>query len=216
MRKLVATTIVALLLAGCAATQTITEFDGAVPRTICIAKHEAVREGILEALEEGFRQHGARTTVVGAIYEEKHSMWYPTIQPVEVQGCDAIAYYVANWTWDISTYMYFANVWVTDREDMNRIIAQATYQTGGGPDKWINANEKILELVDEMYESVGRQVGVISNTAAIKEENPKSAPPPPDGDDQIAALRKLKTMYEDGLITEAEYAAEKQEILDSL
>ena len=204
-----------LLLAGCAATQTITEFDEAPPNTVCIAKHEAVREGILEALEEGFRQHGARTTVVRAIYEEKHALWTPQIYPDEVKSCDAIAFYVANWTWDLSMYMYFANIWITDQA-MTKKIAQATYQTGGGPDKWINARKKILELVDEMYESVGQQVTAAPREVATTQENPTTVPPGLNGDDPVAALRKLKSMYEEGLISEAEYAAEKQEILDTL
>lgn len=105
-----------------------------------------MKEGILEAVEEGFRKHGARTTVVRAIYEETQNMWYPRIYPNEVYSCDAIAFYVANWTWDISMYMYFANIWVTDTA-MNGKIAQATYQTGGGPDKWINARKKILDIL---------------------------------------------------------------------
>jgi hypothetical protein len=35
-------------------------------------------------------------------------------------------------------------------------------------------------------------------------------------DDDIERLRKLKDMYEQGLINESEYAAEKQKTLDGL
>lgn len=217
-----------VFLTACAATQSITEFDAGAPKNICIAKHEAVKEGVLDALEEGFHRHGASTTVVRGVYVEKHNTWNPSIYPEEVQDCDAIAFYVANWAWDISMYMHFANIWVTDT-GMTRKIAQATYQSGGGPDKWINARNKILELVDEMY------VAVDSGSVSIPINSPKSNPeltqdiptpsgneipheeaPLPSGDDHIEALKKLKSMYEQGLISEKEYVAEKQEILDEL
>jgi len=205
-----------LFLSGCAATQDISEFDKAPPKTVCIAKHEAVKEGVLDALEEGFYAHGTDTRVVRAVYEKKHSIWYPRIFPNELVGCDAVVFYVANWTWDITMYMYFANIWVTDTS-MTEKIAQATYQTGGGPDKWINARKKILELVDEMYESVDQQTPAITQKGtAIIETGYSSPPSPPDNADPTIALQKLKDMYDKGLINESEYTAEKKEILDTL
>lgn len=143
-------TLFVLFLTGCAATQTITRFDSNLPESFCIAEHDAVRDGVLQALEKGFHRHGARTTVIRGIYLQNNDLWISEIHPDEVLECDAIVFYVANWTWDISMYMHFANIWVTDRE-LTQNIAQATYQTGGGLDKWIDAEEKIIELVDEMY-----------------------------------------------------------------
>ena len=35
--------------------------------------------------------------------------------------------------------------------ETNEKIAQASYRTGGGLDKFINAEEKIIELIDGMY-----------------------------------------------------------------
>ena len=143
-------------------------------------------------------------------------MWNPRIYPDELGGCDAIAFYVANWAWDISMYMYFANVWVTDTA-MTEKLAQATYQTGGGPDKWIIARNKILELVDEIYGSVGEQAPVVFQKAATSEtEESIISPPAPEGDDPARALQRLKDLYDQGLINESEYATEKQEILDTI
>tara|TARA_R110002072_G_scaffold302958_1_gene490385 strand:- start:21505 stop:22158 length:654 start_codon:yes stop_codon:yes gene_type:complete len=204
-----------LFLSGCAANQNVSEFEQAPPKIVCIAEHEAVKEGVRDALEEGFHAHGADTRVIRAIYEEKHNLWNPRIYPNELGDCDAIAFYVANWAWDISMYMYFANIWITD-PTMSKKIAQATYQTGGGPDKWINARKKILELVDEMYESVEQQPGANQNSTTVAEQNSPNLPSAPDDADPALALQKLKDMYDKGLITESEYAAEKKEILDSL
>ena len=46
--------------------------------------------------------------------------------------------------------MAYANIWVKDVET-NEKIAQASYRTGGGLDKFIDAEEKIIELIDGMY-----------------------------------------------------------------
>ncbi len=145
------TILIVSALTGCAATQTVSQFKAEEPATICIAEHEAVsRDGFQEALVEAFESHGANTIIIRAIYEERDKMWYPQIYPDETVGCNAIAFYVANWAWDLATYMYFANIWVMD-VGMTTKIAQATYQTGGSPGKFINARKKVFELVDEMY-----------------------------------------------------------------
>ncbi len=148
-------TAIVILLIGCAAIQDVSEFNQKPPKKICIAEHKAVKIGVLSALIEGFNSHGADTKIINATYEEKHKMWYPRVCPNQLGGCDAIAFYVANWAWDISLYMYFANIWITD-VSMSRNMAQATYQTGGGLDKWIDAREKILELVNDMYKNVAQ------------------------------------------------------------
>ena len=138
-------------LAGCAATQKVSSFGPDEPKTICIAEHEAVlRDNFQGALIDAFNSHGAKTKIIRGIYEEMNNMWFPRIYPEETIGCDAIAFYVANWSWDISMYMSFASIWVTDVQ-MSRKIAQATYETGGSPGKYINARNKVFELVDEMY-----------------------------------------------------------------
>jgi len=141
---------VSYLLVGYAAKQEITQFNHNAPQKVCTAKHEAVKDSFLTALQEGFGKSNLETEVIRGVYEKKHGMYYPQIYTNELSGCDAIAFYVANWSWDFTIYMSFANIWVTDI-GMTKKIAQATYQTGGGPDKFINAHNKVLELVNQMY-----------------------------------------------------------------
>jgi hypothetical protein len=143
------------MLIGCAAKQKITHFNDIVPQKICIAKHEAVKDSFLTALQEGFSNHNIDTRVVRGVYEKKGNMYYPQIDTSELIGCDAITFYAANWSWDLAMYMSYANIWVTDI-GMTQKIAQAHYQTRGGPDKFINARNKVLELVDQMYDGAGR------------------------------------------------------------
>ncbi|MDG1943966.1 MAG: hypothetical protein P8J17_06890 [Halioglobus sp.] len=84
--------------------------------------------------------------------------------------------------------MYFANIRVTDTAIPEK-MAQATYQAVGGHDKWINPRGKVLELVDEVYESVGQQPrGAMQDTSAIIEKPPLTSPPSPDGADSGLAF----------------------------
>jgi hypothetical protein len=137
-------------LAGCAAKQDITRFDTVKPEVVCIAEHKAVKEGVVTAMEEGFAKHNVKTRVIAANYVLKHQEYQTELPNADIAGCNAVAYYVANWHWDLALYMSYANIWVTDAQT-NKKIAQASYRTGGGLDKFIDAKEKIIELIDGMY-----------------------------------------------------------------
>lgn len=149
LKKLTITVAVASLLSGCAAKQEITQFNGKIPSQMCIAKHSAVKEGVLVALQKGLNSHGIKTSVINGSYIEKHGMWQPNVNPEEAKNCGAVVFYSARWSWDLATYMSFANIWVTDNT-LNNKVAQATYISRHGLDKFINAENKILELVDSM------------------------------------------------------------------
>ncbi|WP_278369416.1 Sbal_3080 family lipoprotein [Pseudoalteromonas lipolytica] len=151
--KLSVVTAVATVLAGCAAKQDVSHFEAEVPKTVCIAEHQAVKEGVVTALESGFAKHNVKTRVIPANYVLKHQAYQTDITSANTDGCDAVAFYVANWHWDLALYMAYANIWVMDPEQ-KETIAQASYRTGGGLDKFIDANDKIIELVDAMFQQV--------------------------------------------------------------
>jgi hypothetical protein len=155
-------------LIGYAAKQEITKFAEAVPQTLCVAKNEAVKEGVLDAIQEGFTSHGSKVIIVDATYTEEHAMWHPTVHRDQLTGCDAVVFYVANWHWDLALYMRFANIWITNR-NMNMKLAQATYEAGFGPGKFIDAKKKILELVGGLVE--GKEVRPLTE----REQNPTNA-----------------------------------------
>ena len=140
------------LLGGCvSATQQITRVEGKKPKEVCVVRHEAVRAETLEAILEGFKKNGIATRTVSGTYELKHNTWNPKWNPAEIRGCDAIGVYVANWRWDLANYMAFANIWMIT-PDGSRKIGQATYDAMrvAGTSKFINARNKLLELVDQM------------------------------------------------------------------
>lgn len=144
-------------LGGCSATQDITQLRDPAVNKVCIVKHEAVKEGVLVALEEEFRANGLTPIVVDGIYEKNHNIWEPKWYLEQVKNCDALNFYVANWSWDLATYMSFANIWMTDAAGTTK-LAQATYDATRvpGPSKFIDADSKIKELVSQMLKGDGR------------------------------------------------------------
>ena len=191
-----------LLLAGCTTRQHVSRLETPKPQQVCIVQHNAVKAGILEALQEGLTKHGMRYQVVPGIYEIKHAMWQPRWNAEQVKSCDALIFYVANWSWDLAIYMRFANVWMTPI-DGSKKLAQATYDAGGniGPGKFIVAREKILELVDQMVgtAAAARIVVPATNKAGAQ-----------------ARLEQLEDLRKTGLISEPEYQKKRQEILSEL
>lgn len=129
------------------------------PQQVCIVNNTAVKEGVLDALDEGFKNHGLTPRVIPGVYEEKFNAWYPTWQMQQAQGCDAMVLYVANWTWDLALYMYYANIWMTSSNGTSE-LARAVYNSGRGganPAKFINGHNKIIELVNQMLASMPAQ-----------------------------------------------------------
>ena len=161
--KLTAAAIAVATLAGCAAKQDVSHFEAERPKTVCIAEHKQVKEGVVTALQEGFAKHNVETKVITANYVMKHQAYQTEFESVDAQGCNAVAFYVANWHWDLALYMSYANIWVKDVEQTNT-IAQASYRAGAGLDKFIDAKEKIIELVDAMFIQVEEQKAVTDKT----------------------------------------------------
>ena len=151
IRKILTVIFAVSILGGCAAKQQISQLGTPVPDNVCIVKHDAIKEGVLVALQEEFQAHGMTPIIVSGTYELKHNLWQPTWSPEQVQACDALCFYVANWSWDLATYMSFANIWMTDKEGSAK-IAQATYDATRVPgfSKFINAEAKIKELTSKM------------------------------------------------------------------
>jgi hypothetical protein len=143
-----------VMLVSCTTLQEVTPYSGpTATATICVVSHAAVKPGVLEAITEELAERGIAHRVIVGRYVKHHNSWQSSLTDGERDGCDAILRYVANWSWDIATYMYFASLWMTDSTDTNS-IGRATYDASrnAGLGKFINARSKIRELVGEMVE----------------------------------------------------------------
>ena len=68
-----------------------------------------------------------------------------------IRACPLLTTYTANWRWDLALYMAYAELTVF--RDGNE-IGKATYDAlmgGGRMDKFIKADEKVRELVSQLF-----------------------------------------------------------------
>lgn len=151
MKRLFILLTVVVAVSGCASQQSM-KFIGKPPPSVCIAEHKAVKPGVLKVIRETFEANGVLTWRINGTYVKRGTMWHPSVLPEQRKNCNAIVFYVANWTWDIAVYMHFANIWVTNPE-MTHKVAYAVYQGGQSLnlDKFINAEKKIRELVNSLF-----------------------------------------------------------------
>ena len=104
---------------------------------ICVVEDKSVREGFLPAMRAALEARGMQVTVVASI--------------AEAHTCPLYATYVANWRWDLAMYLAYAKITVF--KDTTE-LGSATYDAllgGGRPDKFIDADTKIRELVNQLF-----------------------------------------------------------------
>ncbi len=111
-----------------------------------------MRPEVLAAIQEVLTAHNIKTQVVPGSYELKDNQWVPTYQIKDVASCDAVLLYVANWRWDVTLYMHFANIWVVSPDEKQTRLGDARYDARASLNKFINARVKIMELTRQLLD----------------------------------------------------------------
>jgi hypothetical protein len=127
----------AVACVGCAIHQRIDPVPRLESRELCIVNNPNVREGFLATYQAALTARGFRTKVLE-----------PTAAP---DACPLTSTYTANWRWDLALYMAFADITIYSN---GKKVGQAVYDSlggGGNLGKFINAEEKIKELVDLLF-----------------------------------------------------------------
>lgn len=136
-KKSVVFTLVALLSA-CSITQDIEPAELSRGAELCIIENTDVREGFLKEYQ--------------AVLSSKsipHSLVSEDAVP---DSCEWTSTYVARWTWDLSLYLSYAEIKVFHRGSLD---GEATYDStrgGANMSKFIDAEPKIRELVDQLIQ----------------------------------------------------------------
>ena len=131
--------LVAVLLVGCSIKQNVKPVTAAqlTSKDICVRENAAVRAGFLEAYRRALHDKGFTVRV---------------LEPAAgVTACPLLTTYTANWRWDFTMYMAYAEM--TVYRDGGE-IGKAVYDTMSGglnTNKFINADEKVRELVDQLF-----------------------------------------------------------------
>ncbi len=131
--------LVGLALVACSIKQNVRPVTPAdlATREICIRENKTVREGFLEAYRQALESKGFSVRMLDP--------------DAGIRACPLLTTYTANWRWDLALYMAYAELTVF--RDGNE-IGKATYDAlmgGGRMDKFIKADEKVRELVSQLF-----------------------------------------------------------------
>jgi len=131
--------LLVFVFAGCAITQEVKPVALAQLPTkeVCIRENRDVRPGFLDAYKKALTDKGLSVRVIDP--------------EAGVTACPLLTTYVANWRWDFTMYMAYAQM-VVYRDGVE--VGKAVYDAAGGGgrfDKWINADEKVRELVNQLF-----------------------------------------------------------------
>ena len=136
--------ILFLLMFGCIAASGCTIHQHVEPAELsddaelCIVENRAVREGFLLEFQRVLDEKGVRYKVVDQWYADKNCEWSAT--------------YVAHWLWDIALYMAYAEIKVYHNGELDGEAIYDSRQGGGNFSKFIDAEPKIRELVEELLQ----------------------------------------------------------------
>lgn len=138
MYKGIALIIAASLLSACSITQNVEPAQLVSQQKLCIIENPNVREGFLNEYRAALTDKGIPHQVVNARTVPETCEWTST--------------YTASWNWDLALYMSYADIKVFHR---GRLDGEAIYDSrrgGGNMGKFIDAEEKVRELVNELIQ----------------------------------------------------------------
>jgi len=136
-KRLVPLAVLCVLFTGCAINQTVKPVERFADKKVCIIDNPAVREGFLASYRQALEAKGYVAQQMPA-----------TASIVE---CPITSTYTANWRWDLAMYMTYADIKVYNG---GKPIGEAIYDAkhaGLNTGKFINADNKIRELVDQLF-----------------------------------------------------------------
>lgn len=224
MKSLLITLVsLSFLISGCTTQQKINRLEPNKVHLVCVVEHKEVKENVLETIQEGLRTHGVDYKVIPGQYKFENKLWIPTVNKGDSAGCDALLFYVANWTWDITMYMHFANIWMAT-PDMQIRLGDASYDARLSMNKFINARAKILELVDGLFVQY-RNPNAVSATDPVQKNSVKQsqgansvekANKSNSNSTTAEKLRELQSMKNEGLISEQDYERKKKQLLEKM
>lgn len=129
--------ITILLLQGCSIHQNVISVQGETIDEICVIDNPTVKESFRKALTEKVQDNNIKARVISEDSKEEVS-------------CQYTMEYTANWAWDLALYLVYTKIELFKEGDL---IGEAIYDArrgGGRMDKFINAENKIEELIKEM------------------------------------------------------------------
>lgn len=139
MKRLILTASALVGLSGCAIHQQVQPLPSVASREICIIENNEVRGGFLRAYQDAL---SSKNYVIRVLPPQS-----------ALDSCLLTSTYTANWRWDLALYMAYADITVYRN---GQVYGNARYDAKRGSanmNKFIDADQKIAELVNELYPS---------------------------------------------------------------
>lgn len=130
--------VVASLLTACSITQNVEPAQLVSQQPLCIIENPNVRQGFLN-------EYAAALTDKGIPHQIVNARTVPA-------SCEWTSTYTASWTWDLALYMSYAEIKVFHRGQLDGEAIYDSRRGGGNLSKFIDAEEKVRELVNELIQ----------------------------------------------------------------
>ena len=136
--KFVGVMFLLMMVSGCSIKQSVKPVTViARGAEVCIVENLDVRESFLEAYKQELRDKSLVVKMLPFDADRAQCAWSST--------------YVARWRWDLALYMAFARINIYHQGRYAGGVFYDAQSGGGGLRKFISAEEKLRELVDQMF-----------------------------------------------------------------
>ncbi len=137
-KRFLCAAFISSLLVGCTINQTVRPVSSFDAKEICVVVNPAVSQpGFLMAYTRSLSQKGFSVRQLAP--------------NATVTECPITSTYTANWRWDLALYMAYADIKIYNN---GNLIGHALYDAksgGANMNKFIKGEEKIAELVDQLF-----------------------------------------------------------------
>ena len=136
--RLVFLLAVALVFVGCSTKvkQTVTPFKHTNVSKICMIDNPKVKESFRDAYQRALEAKGYTVEII-----DKGS---------QSNACEVTTRYTATWGWDLALYLSYAQLKVyKNGKDSGEAVYKVVF--GGTTGKFIDAEEKVIELVNQLF-----------------------------------------------------------------
>jgi hypothetical protein len=136
-KKIAVLAACALSLSGCAIHQNVRPVEMFAEKQVCLIEDTRVRQGFVESYKRALEHKGYLVRRLPAA--------------ASIVDCPVTSTYTATWRWDLALYMSYAEIKVYKN---GKAIGEAKYdaqQAGMNTGKWIDADKKIVELVNQLF-----------------------------------------------------------------
>lgn len=135
--RIVVAGTLAVLVSGCAIHQTVKPVERFGGKQICIVENSAVKPGFVESYKRALTSKGYSVRQLPA--------------SASMTECEIVSTYMASWRWDLALYMAYAEIKVYNNGKPTGEAKYDAQRGGANMSKFIDADKKIAELVNQLF-----------------------------------------------------------------